>query len=278
MSKPRRPALKGFGSKWSLAPWIIRHFPPHTGFLDVFFGTGSILLQKQPTKYETANDLNGRIYNYFLVLRDRGPELVDKISKTPWHIKEFQLSHEIAEDPLEDARRVFVASFMSIAGYVSESRDSLFRYGKTEKSRWTPAVQDLIDNDLDTVTNRLRNVQFLQMDVLESDILERFDVHECLIYVDPPYLDSVRKRKSNTGYVEDMGDIESHLQLYERLSDLKKAMVVISHTDCPTYNSLYTVTGWEKYTKESRGNSGSSAIEAIWLNQRAQKARIPTLL
>lgn len=278
MSPPKRPALKGFGSKWNLAPWILNHFPEHAGFFDAFFGTGSILLRKPPVKHETANDLNGRIYNYFKVLRERGPELVDKISKTPWHIQEFRQSHEVADDPLEDARRVFVTSFMSIVGYVSESDNNLFRYSKTANSRWTPPVKDMIENDLLAVSKRLRNVQFLQEDVLETNILKRFDVVGCLIYVDPPYLDEVRKRKSDKGYARDMGDLDSHLRLHEKLASLKNAMVVISHTDCVAYDDLYAPIGWHKYVKESRYNSGSSAIEAIWLNSRAQRGVINTLL
>ncbi|RLF18207.1 MAG: DNA adenine methylase, partial [Thermoprotei archaeon] len=34
------------GSKWYLAKWIISHFPPHRVFVDVFGGSGAIILRK----------------------------------------------------------------------------------------------------------------------------------------------------------------------------------------------------------------------------------------
>lgn len=35
--------LKYPGAKWSLAEWIIGHFPPHHSYLEPFFGSGAVL-------------------------------------------------------------------------------------------------------------------------------------------------------------------------------------------------------------------------------------------
>lgn len=41
--------LKYPGSKWSLAEWIIGHFPPHHSYLEPFFGSGAV-----PPPFATA--------------------------------------------------------------------------------------------------------------------------------------------------------------------------------------------------------------------------------
>lgn len=32
---PKRPALRYYGGKWNLAPWIISHFPPHQNYVEL---------------------------------------------------------------------------------------------------------------------------------------------------------------------------------------------------------------------------------------------------
>ncbi|WP_371814297.1 DNA adenine methylase [Brevibacillus sp. HB1.1] len=42
-------------SKWSLADWIIEHMPEHTTYLEPYFGSGAILLNKESSALETIN-------------------------------------------------------------------------------------------------------------------------------------------------------------------------------------------------------------------------------
>ena len=181
---PARRPLRYFGSKWNLAPWIISNFPTHDHFVDPFFGGGAILFRKQPVKLETVNDLNGRVVNYFQILRDRPLELINLIDLTPWAKDEYKLNQTPAQDPLEDARRFHSTCWMSIhAGPIWAG----FRNQRSVAGRFAAPPDDLIRHDLWTVAQRLREVQILNMDALE--LLESYHGREDpFIYLDPPYV------------------------------------------------------------------------------------------
>ena len=89
---PSRPALRYFGGKHNLASWIVEHFPEHKTYLEPFFGGGSVLFHKPPCTIETVNDLDGRVVNFFRVLRNDADELIRHIRLTPWAREEFILS------------------------------------------------------------------------------------------------------------------------------------------------------------------------------------------
>ena len=63
------------GGKSTLAHWVIDQFPPHEGFVDVFHGGGSILVQKPESKIEVVNDKDSDIVQFLRVLRERPDDL-----------------------------------------------------------------------------------------------------------------------------------------------------------------------------------------------------------
>ena len=67
--------LRWPGSKWTLAQWIIDQMPPHVHYLEPFFGSGAVFFCKQPSKFETINDLDSDVTNLFRVIRTRKDEL-----------------------------------------------------------------------------------------------------------------------------------------------------------------------------------------------------------
>ena len=82
------------GSKWSLAPWIISHMPPHQTYLEPYFGSGAVFFSKEPSPLETINDLDGDVVNLFRVIRDRPDELARLVYWTPYSRQEYYNSYQ----------------------------------------------------------------------------------------------------------------------------------------------------------------------------------------
>jgi DNA adenine methylase len=82
--RPTRAALRYYGGKARLAPWIVAHLPPHVCYVEPFGGAASVLLRKPPAPYEVYNDLDGEVVGFFRVLRERPDDLLHAIALTPF--------------------------------------------------------------------------------------------------------------------------------------------------------------------------------------------------
>lgn len=119
MIAPTRPALRYFGGKWRLAPWIISHFPEHTCYVEPFAGGASVLLRKPESKVEVLNDLDGEVVNFWRVLREQTEAFIRAVELTPFSREEASLAYQVADDPLERARRLFIRSWQQRGGGTS---------------------------------------------------------------------------------------------------------------------------------------------------------------
>ena len=255
----KRPALKFYGGAWTRAAWTVSHFPGHVGYLEPCFGAGSVLFHKEPSKLETVSDVDGRIVNFFEVLRSRPCELITAITLTPWAEEEFRNCLATAVDPLEDARRFFFTCWASIRGGPNVG-PSDFRWQK-KLTRRSSAVSDIARlAHLHQAAARLKNVQILNRDALE--VIEAHLGHGTLIYFDPPYLH--RTRGNRNGYAFEVDDAW-HVEASELLRQ-HDGPVVISGYRSELYEHLYEANGWRRVEKKQGTNSGGSVVECIWLN------------
>lgn len=90
------------GSKWSLAGWIISHFPAgyeKMVYLEPFCGSGAVFFNKEPGAVETINDLDGDVVNLFRVLREAPDELRRALELTPYSREVYSVPGEMAEKP-----------------------------------------------------------------------------------------------------------------------------------------------------------------------------------
>jgi|SRR5688572_2699964 len=261
-TEPRRPILRYHGGKWKLADWIIFNMPAHRTYVEPFGGGGSVLIRKGRSYAEIYNDLDGEIVNLFRVYRDQGKALRELILSTPFARDEFVESYELSPDPLEQARRTLVRSFMGF-GSNSHNRPTGFRCN-SNRSGTTPAHDWANYPDaMPALIERLRGVVIENRDAMQ--VMAQQDSDETLHYVDPPYLPETRDPGGD--YRHEMTE-QQHIELARFLNQLKGA-VVVSGYQSEMYMDMYA--GWRCVSRKAHADGASPRIEVLWIKGESRQ-------
>lgn len=258
-----RPVLRYHGGKWRLGPWIINHFPSHRIYTEAFCGAASVLLRKPRSYAEVINDLDGEIVGLFRVLRNpaQARELVRLVKLTPFAREEHELSYLIAGDPIEQARRTLVRSFMGF-GSDGIKRQTGFR-GNVTRSGTTPVLDwSRMPPVLEQVVERLQGVVIENMPAAE--LLTKYDHPQALHYVDPPYPHGTRGDDNRYRY--EMTD-DDHRQLAQCLRSLK-GTVVLSGYPCALYDEEL-FPDWRRVERSTHADGARDRVEVLWLSSGA---------
>ena len=289
MLTPTRPVLRYHGGKFRLAPKLVRIFPAHRVYTEVFGGGASVLMHKPRSYSEIYNDLDGEVVNVFRVLQDprKAQRLERMLRLTPFARREFELGYKPSRNDVERARRTIIRSFMgfgsdsitrlkaSRAGFntrISSVMSTGFRWdanrrGTTPASDWAsyPLQIPFFCQRLQGVTIECRDA---------VTILRKMDSADALHYVDPPYPIGVRAIGNGSTpehrYRYEMAD-RDHYDLADQLHQLK-GMVIISSYPGRLYELLYE--GWQRIAWTGGQfcglKSGSrTRTECVWLNKTA---------
>lgn len=262
----KRPALRYYGGKWRLAPWIISFFPEHKNYVEPCGGAASVLLQKPRSLLETYNDLDGNVVNFFRVLRDRPEELIRKIQLTPWARAEYELHYISDPDPVEMARRFFVGCWFSIGNTPYSSSGMRIVKNEDHSPGAIHSVMNLDEGTLYQVAERFRYI--LVENKPFEEIIKQYDYHNNLFYMDPPYL--AETRTNSKQYLIEWSE-QDHINAATLLHNVQ-GYVVISGYTCELYTRLYEIHGWQRFDKEAQTNSGGKRIESVWLSPRTFEA------
>lgn len=263
-----KPLLHYPGSKWGAAPWIIRHFPAHTAYVEPFFGSGAVLMRKPPVRSELANDINGAVVAFFRMVRDAPQELAAAIAMTPYARDELAAARTDLHGDLTDlekARRLAILGWQTRGG--AQRRHPAWRFdmhGDARKSL-SGTWADLPGRIL-AVADRFRTVAIENRPALE--VIEKCSARQgekILIYADPPYLFGSTDERL---YDHDMRTVDDHLELLGRL-DAHPGPVVLSAYDHPAYTER--LASWVRVTRKSRNQSNAARLEILWLNPVAAR-------
>lgn len=256
--------LKYPGGKWRLAGWISSFFPEHKVYLEPFSGSAAVFFSKTPSPYETINDLDGRIYNLFHVLRDKPDELAWALECTPFARREFDSVHEphageqiqLTGNDVEDARRFLIRCNQ---GFGSKLADRVgWKNTKHSAGPINPRVWAKLPEMVYPICERLKDAQIENRPA--GELIEKYNGPDCLIYADPPYTPDVRRGRIYGYEMLDQGQHEKLLQLLLKHS----GPVVLSGYDNELYNDM--LKGWHTETKRAVANSAAIRTEKLWLN------------
>lgn len=273
MSTVTKPVLRYHGGKFRLAPWVMRHFPPHRIYVEPFGGAAGVLMQKPRAYSEVYNDLDNEMTNLFRVMQDAGlrRQLVELLAFTPYARAEFERAWEPAENPVERARRLVIRAQMGFGSAGATKSTTGFRIDTKREYETAQHVWAQYPANLAAVGLRLTGVLIENRPAIE--ILRSHDTPDTLFYIDPPYVHETRCRMGGAGraYRHEM-DEDDHRELLTTLQSVR-GMVVLSGYPHPIYdNALHS---WERYTTKARiaaGRGTATREEAIWINKACADA------
>jgi DNA adenine methylase len=177
-----------FGSKGRWARKLASLLPLHQVYVEVFGGTGAVLLAKPPSPVEVFNDIDNQIVNFFQVLRTKPAELIVRCFLQPYARADFQryINEPTPDDPAERAARYM---FLTTAAFRHQDfREGTFgcnlSLGRAKSysvsQRWVSKVNKLVWFAL-----RFRDVIIENRDF--EDIFRIYDRPETVFFCDPPY-------------------------------------------------------------------------------------------
>lgn len=259
--KTTRPLLRYHGGKWKLAPWILRHLPAHRVYVEPFGGGGSVLLRKPRSYAEVYNDLDGEIVNLFRVARDHGEELARALELTPFAREEFGIGYVASSDPIEQARRTLIRSYMGFGSAGASGQVTGFR-ANSSRSGTTPAHDWMNYPDCLRLTiQRLRGVVIENRDAIHCML--QHDGEQTVHYVDPPYVHSTRNVRGRAPAYRYELDDQQHQTLANALKTLK-GKVIVSGYRCEIYDDLFA--GWQRIDQAAHADGARDRVESLWLS------------
>ncbi|MEU9515886.1 DNA adenine methylase [Micromonospora sp. NPDC048169] len=257
-----RPPFPYYGGKMSTATEIVDLLPEHRHYVEPFAGSLSVLLAKPAVAFETVNDLYSELVTFRRALRDRPIELARVCALTPHSRAEYATAHDLDGDELEVARRVWVRLSQSRSGLLGRRTGWRQYIDPAGSSSSMPDYLAGYVNRLGTAAERLHSVSLECRPAAE--VIEAYGKSpEVCLYVDPPYLGSVR---SGSSYVHEMRSDTDHAALLEQLLRCK-ASVVLSGYASELYDTA--LAGWSRVEIAAFNGNGreGARTEVVWSNR-----------
>lgn len=251
--------LAWFGGKRRkrLNRWIVERLPDeYASYVEPYAGMLGVMMARRRSEVEIANDLNGRIVNWWEVVRDRGDELLDRLKWTLRHEKTFYEYRATMDegDALERALKFHLVVACSVMHTDNDCTGFQWRTGSGAYR--SPPFQPEPDA-FDRLRRRVRRVTFLHRKA--EDVLERFAGESfAVLYCDPPYADA-----DTSVYTVVEGDHDRLVELYQA----QTGKVAISG-----YGSEWDDLGWQRhefettFTDGTKGKPGDARTEVLWTN------------
>ncbi len=278
--------------------------PPHLHYVEPYFGGGSVLLARDPSRdwmagdqvsslpaalrgaSEVVNDVHGELTNFWRVLKDPQDfgQFRLKVELTPFSEAEFQLALEessaedrslsAAEDSVDSSilgedRVTRAVRFFILA---RQSRQGLMRdFATLSRNRTRSRINEQVSawlrvvEGLPEIHNRLQSVVILNQEA--CDVIRRQDGPHTLFYCDPPYLHETRSTVGE--YRFEMTKFQ-HVELLETLAKIE-GKFMLSGYPSQLYLEWQNRFGWNRHeqtidNKAAAGKVKEQKIECLWCN------------
>jgi len=231
-----RPAqvIKRIGGKRQLAPAIVELLPPSEIYIEPFFGGGSVFFLRRRSRFEVINDIDGRVANFFRVLRDNGDALRRRCEDTEYSEAVFAECAEPSDDPFIDAWRFYVRNRMSVFG-----TGRCFSYSWASAA---PATFMTATSNIDRYRDLLRRAHIFNRPA--ENVLREFCSEQSVAYLDPPYVRDATGKRRGAYYKNEMSDSD-HARLLDLIDGLPGRFAVSAY-DNPIYSERLRAPKWRR--------------------------------
>ena len=264
--KPSKPIISYYGGKQRMASKIVKLLPPHTVYVEPFFGGGAVFF-KRPivlpgnSHYfrEVINDADEHLINLYRIVRDRPNEFIEKIKLINYSEAEHQKSKELLRtttDSLTRALAYYVNIWQSFAQKLNGG------WGTSVISRNHASTFYRAKNNLIDLVDRLSRCYISASDALL--VIKRFDSPQTCFYCDPPY------PGTDQGYYVKF--TQEDLKKLISLIQVSKGSFVLS-----VYDNQVVPEQWIKHEFKARCSAINSKdtihdrkrVECVWVIDRS---------
>ncbi len=267
--------LPGYlGNKTKALENILPALPFRNRYVEVFGGSGAVLLNRPPAPLEVYNDRFGGVVDFYRCVRDSKlcQQLTERLELQLYGREEFQIAvttWEDVSDTVERAARWYTSWAYSISKNGRTYGRSISHTGVKSL-----AIKHRTLMQFPVAHQRLQNVQIENLDWRVC--LDDFDSDETVFYLDPPYLDC-----DASGYKHKFTRDE-HVNLLEHIFHLK-GFVALSGFPNPLYDSypwdnriewisettcnVLNATAENNKSKTANLEKRGTTIECLWIKE-----------
>lgn len=251
------------GGKYRLAEWIIRYFPKHKTYVEVFGGGGSVILNKQPSKIDVYNDADTGLYSLFNVVKSKPYELINKMNNCPPSKNSYNLLSKIVFSDdyynLNEVDKAFLKMYIQVLSISGRFCSGYNAHGVDMKRNFNMFIPERVEKRIMNVHKCLKNTYITNLNY--DECIYTYDKKSTLFYCDPPYFNKENLYKNHNISFKKI----DHIQLSELLHNIK-GKVVLSYYYSEEIVKLYE--GWyvtHKHTQLSAGK-GDRSVELLIMN------------
>jgi len=218
--------LAYIGGKSKLSETIIKMVPEHKAYCEVFAGAAWVFFRKEPSRYETINDLDSDLIIFYRVLQNHVEEFLRQfkwlLSSREW-FEDWKRQQEAGG--LTDIQRAARYYYLQRQCFGGRVRSRTFGTGPMHR----PRINLLrIEEELSEIHLRLARV------VIENlpwqNFTRRYDRIDTLFYIDPPYY--------KAPYYQHNLELEDYREMAEILDGIK-AKFILSINDHPEMRDIF---------------------------------------
>lgn len=226
------------GSKKSIADEIIGKIPPHTTYVEPFFGGGSIYFRKKPSKVEIINDLDKELMEAYVLL-----------FKVDTDLKKYDFQNTIPkiQEFVNKKHKTKENQFLSYL-YKKMNSFSCKGTGKIEKNQ----------NGKNKIKSLMKYQERMKNTTLHSSdykkLIKKYDSSDTFFYLDPPY------ENSDKLYKNDNIDFKDLVKILKKI----KGKFILSINESDNIKYLFRDFQINKISVNSNSNS------SIGLKQRKE--------